>query len=220
MVAILFDLEDTLVQSIGNNEKAILEFRIATRKKLLDLGIPVSVLKNVTKSTLMRNIALEYVEKQYNVRDARQFLLEIDRFLKKYELAWANQSKIFPDTQTTLIKLRELGYKMAVITNTSREAAKLMLSIHGITDFFELIITREDVKKLKPDPEGILLALKMLDEQDFFFVGDLVHDLNAAKKAGGKCIIVNRTFTEKLDFRADYTVQSLEEIPGLIQNIS
>jgi len=186
----------------------------------LELGIPVSVLKNVTKSTLMRNRALEYVEKEYNVRDARQFLLEIDRFLKKYELAWANQSKIFPDTQTTLIKLRELGYKMAVITNTSRDAAKLMLSIHGISDYFEMIVTRENVKKLKPDPEGILLALKMLNEQDFFFVGDLVHDLNASKKAGGICIIVKRTFIEKLDFQADYTVQSLEEIPGLIQNIS
>ena len=70
MVAILFDLEDTLVQSIGSNEKTILEFRIATKKKLLDLGIPVSVLKNVTKSTLMRNRALEYVEKEYNVRDS------------------------------------------------------------------------------------------------------------------------------------------------------
>lgn len=92
-----------------------------------------------------------------------------------------------------------------------------MLSSHGIADFFEVIVTREDVKKLKPDPEGILLALKRLEARDFFFVGDLVYDSEAAEKAGGKSIIVNRNPSMKLGFPADYIVNSLTEIPRIIQ---
>jgi len=219
MVAVLFDLEGTLVQSIENGQKAIFEFRIKTRKKLVALGIPRGELEGVTTSTLMRNKALEYVEEHFNEREAKRFHLEMDRFLKSYELSWAGRSKIFPDALLALRRLKELGCRMGLITNTSREAANRILPIHGIADFFEVVITREDVKKLKPDPEGILLALKRLKSRNFFFVGDLVHDSQAAEKAGGVSIIVNRNPLKKLEFHADYVVKSLMEIPSLIQNL-
>jgi len=108
---------------------------------------------------------------------------------------------------------------MGLITNTSREAADRILYIHSIKNFFEVVITREDTEKLKPDPEGILLALRRLKARDFVFVGDLVHDSQAAEKAGGKSIIVNRDPSKKLEYHADYIVKSLDEIPNLIQHL-
>ena len=98
MVVVLFDLEGTLVQSIEDDQEAILEFRIKTREKLMTLGIPCSELEGVTTSTLMRNKALEYVKEHFNEKEAKRFHREVDRFLKSYELAWANRSKIFSDT--------------------------------------------------------------------------------------------------------------------------
>jgi len=218
MVVILFDLEGTLVQSIENDQEAILEFRIKTREKLLQLGIPSSELEGVTKSTLMRNKALEYVKEHLDEREDKRFHLEMDNFLKGYELRWADSSRIFPDTLPALRKLKRLGYKMGLITNTSREAAIRILSMHGIETFFEVVVTREDVKKLKPDPEGILLALKRLNTRDFVLVGDLIHDSKATEKAGGVSIIVNRNPSKKLEFRANYVISSLMEIPDLIQH--
>ncbi len=220
MVVILFDLEGTLVQSIENDQEAILEFRIETREKLLQLGIPSSELEGVTKSTLMRNKALEYVSEHLDEREARRFHLEMDNFLKGYELRWADSSRIFPDTLPALRKLKRLGYKMGLITNTSREAAIRILSMHGIETFFEVVVTREDVKKLKPDPEGILLALKRLNTRDFVLVGDLIHDSKATEKAGGMSIIVNRNPSKKLEFHANYVISSLIEIPDLIQHLT
>jgi len=219
MVVVLFDLEGTLVQSIEEDQEAILEFRIETREKLLKLGIPSRELEGVTTSTLMRNKALEYVGEHFGEREAKRFHLRMDMFLKSYELDWADRSRIFPDTLPALRKLRRLGYKMGVITNTSREAADRMLSMHGIADFFEVVITREDVKKFKPDPEGILLALERLNARDFFFVGDLVHDSRATEKADGISIIVNRSPSKKLDFHADHVVRSLRGVPSLIRRI-
>ena len=216
MVVVLFDLEGTLVQSIENDQKAIDEFRKKTREKLLELGIPFSELKELTSSTLMLNKAIDYVEENLREKNAKRFHREIDRFLKKYQLSWADQSKIFPETLSALRKSKELGYKMGIITNTSKEAANRIFSIHGISNFFEVVITREDVMKLKPDPEGILLALKKLDAQDFYFVGDLVHDSRATEKVNGTSIIVNRKPKRKLEFHADYVIRSLIEIPSLI----
>ena len=220
MIVVLFDLEGTLVQSVEVDREAILEFRVKTREKLLALGIPSKELEGVTKSTLMRNKAAEYVEEHFSKEEAKRFHLEMDRFAGRFELSWAQRSQIFPDTIPMLRRLRELGYRMGVITNTSREAANRILGAHCLRDFFEVVITREDVKKLKPDPEGILLALKRLNARDFVFVGDLIHDSKAAENAGGKSIIVNRSSSVKLEFHADYVAESLTEIPALISRVS
>lgn len=95
-----------------------------------------------------------------------------------------------------------------------------MLSIHRIAEFFQVLIAREDVKRLKPDPEGIRLAIKALNALEFFFVCDLLHDHRAAKEAGGRSIIVNRNPSKELKFHAHYVVKSLIEVPDLIQRLA
>ena len=218
MVVVLFDLEGTLVQTIEDDEEAIHEFRTRTREKLLELGIPRSKLEGSMTSAPMRNRALEYVKQHFSEKQASRFHTEMDRFQKTYELSWAGNSKIFPDTLPALRKLKSLGYRMGVVTNTSREAAARELSMHGIDAFFEVVITREDMKMLKPDPEGLLLALRKLNVEDFVFVGDLAHDSRAARRAGGISIIVNRKSSDKPKVQADHVVKSLREIPTIIRH--
>jgi len=217
MVVILFDLEGTLVQSLEADERAVVESRIKTKEKLIELGIPRSELEDITRSTLMRKKAVEYVEQRFSPNEAKQFHIDLDKFLKNYELLWAEGSKIFRDTLPTLRVLRSLGYRIGLVTNTSTEAANRMLSIHSIADFFEVVITRENVKQIKPDPEGTILALKRLKTQDFFFVGDLVYDSEAAKTAGGKVIIINRNPSRNVEFYADHVVNALTEVPEIIE---
>lgn len=220
MVVVLFDLDGTLAQTIEDDEEAIQEFRTRTKEKLLELGIPRSKLEGSMTSAPMRNRALEYVKQHFNEKEANRFHAEMDRFQKTYELSWAENSKIFPDTLPALRELKSLGYKMGVVTNTSREAAARELSMHGIDAFFEVVITREDMKMLKPDPEGLLLALRKLNVKDFVFVGDLAHDSRAARRAGGISIIVNRESSDKPKVQADHVVKSLREIPTLIRRLA
>ncbi len=220
MIAVLFDLEGTLVQTIEDDEEAIQEFRTRTREKLLELGIPRRELEGSTTSAPMRNRALEYVSQHFNEEQAKRFHTEMDRFQKAFELSWAENSKIFPDTLPALRELKSLGYMMGVVTNTSREAAAGELSMHGIDAFFEVVITREDMKLLKPDPEGLLLALRRLNVEDFIFVGDLAHDSEAAGRAGGTSIIVKRKPSNKPEFQAGHVVKSLTEIPTLIRRLA
>jgi HAD superfamily hydrolase (TIGR01549 family) len=217
MVAILFDLEGTLVQSMEGNSRYIKKFKEAISKKLILLGISPDNLKGIQTSALMQNKAFEIVEETFNYKDAQNFHLELDEFLKKYEMNWAVQSKVFPDTVAALRKLR--NYKLGIVTNTSRQAAELMLLKHKIKDFFGVVITRNDVKKLKPHPEGIRIAIEYLNQSDFLFVGNSSYDARAAKEAGGRVIIVKRELTKVLKFCPDFVVASLSEIPQLMSEV-
>jgi len=189
----------------------------------------------------MRNNASEYVEKNFAKTDAERFRQRMEEFLSRYELDSAMKSQLFPETMQTLKKLKELGTKLGLVTNTSAKAVNTVFQNHGLKNCFDAVVTRENVKKLKPDPEGILLAVKKLGATSCFMVGDLVLDILAAKGAKVKAIIVRRN-PEQLDpqdllkslpaelleqgkrlledgedLQADYVVQSLSEAPAIVQ---
>jgi HAD superfamily hydrolase (TIGR01549 family) len=213
-VAVLFDLEETLVETPWISHVA--EFRTATRKRLLTLGIPQNVLEGVERSTVMRNKAVEYVQGRFAEPEQETFVHEMERFLKAYELDAAHNSKLFPETVPTLEKLRAMNVSMGLVTNTSREAVDIDFRLHGIGGYFSSVVTRERVTKLKPDPEGIILAAKELGAKRFFMVGDLALDVHASKAANAICIIVKRSHGDALNLNPDYYVESLSEVPAIV----
>jgi HAD superfamily hydrolase (TIGR01549 family) len=205
------------------------------------LGIPKRVLEGIERSTMMRNRASEYAKQSFGKTEAERFRLGMNKFLRSYEQDSARKSRLFSDTIPALRELKRLGAKMALVTNTSAEAVNVVFQEHKLKRYFTVVITRENVERLKPDPEGILLAVKRLGVDRFFMVGDLVLDVLAAKRANGKCILVRRpeqsasqdpytalpaelmanakeALNKGSDFGADYTIQSLAEIPTIIQN--
>lgn len=217
MTAVLFDLEDTLIQTPWSDFQHVKEFRRKTREKLITLGIPSSILEGIERATLMRNKSYEYAEKNFSRTEKERFHHELEEFLTKYELESAKNSKLFPDAIPTLQELKKLGLKIGLVTNTSVKAVNIVFELHGLGEYFDVIVTREKVKQLKPNPEGVLLAVKMLGVKDFFMVGDLLFDVLAAKNANGTAIFVKRDFQEKDEAPADYIVHSLKEIPTIIK---
>ena len=235
---VLFDLEDTLIQTPWSDPRLVTKFRQETKKKLIDLGIPSAVLKGIERSTIMRNKASEYVGRKLDEEEASRFKLEIDDFLTRYEQDSARKSELFPDTIPTLEKLQKNEVRIGLVTNTSIKVVKAVFENFDLERFFEVVITRENVRRMKPDPEGILLALEQLGANGFFMAGDLIFDVIAAKSANGVAILVIRpeqSNTQHLykglpteiertmqihssnDLQADYTIESLIEIPKIIQ---
>ncbi|MEA4912405.1 MAG: HAD family phosphatase [Oscillospiraceae bacterium] len=51
------------------------------------------------------------------------------------------------------------GCKTAIVTTASRKNVEDILQYFGRAALFDLLVTQEDVKKVKPDPEGFLLAM-------------------------------------------------------------
>jgi HAD superfamily hydrolase (TIGR01509 family) len=85
-----------------------------------------------------------------------------------------------------LADLKRRGFKLAVATNSIRATAVALLSYSGILEFFDVIVSNEDVSSPKPDPEIYLLASTMLglETQDCLVIEDNHYGVTAAVSAG------------------------------------
>jgi HAD superfamily hydrolase (TIGR01549 family) len=62
-----------------------------------------------------------------------------------------------------LDRLREAGFAMGIVTGKGRRSADISLQAWGLDRYFDVVITGDDVSRPKPDPEGILSAMKQLE---------------------------------------------------------
>ncbi len=227
-LVVLFDLEDTLVETPWADRQHVLEFRRETRSRLVELGIPEDLLAPIERSTLMRNVAEEYANAHFSLSARTRYHEDLAKFLSGYEMDSAEKSVLFPDAIPTLKELRRNRTRIGLVTNTSRIAVNRILEKNDFSKLLDCVVTRDDVSKLKPDPEGIILAAQILRTKSFYMVGDLMLDVLAAKKAGGKALLLRRgghghpSESAPIEYneapqKADYVISSLREIPKIIQ---
>lgn len=130
-------------------------------------------------------------------------------------------------------KLGELSglYPLALLTSAYRSDTELILEISGLKKYFEIVVTGTDVKKHKPDPEGILLINEawnyLWDGErkillpDIVMIGDAEKDIIASKEAGAKSIAIPSEYTKNNDFsNADAVLYSISMVtPELINRL-
>ncbi len=82
--------------------------------------------------------------------------------------------------------------RLAVVSGTWRENVEAVLTASNLRDAFELIVGKDDVQAVKPDPEAYLLALERLKLKpaDAIAVEDSPSGLHAARAAGIPVIAV------------------------------
>jgi HAD superfamily hydrolase (TIGR01549 family) len=93
---------------------------------------------------------------------------------------------LYDGVVSMLKRLKSANKKIALITTSRREAVAAVLVHHELINLFDVIITGDDVKAHKPDPEGILAAVEQfgLQKSEVVMIGDTDKDLGAAKNAG------------------------------------
>ncbi|HEX8210659.1 MAG TPA: HAD-IA family hydrolase [Longimicrobium sp.] len=127
----------------------------------------------------------------------------------------------YPGAEEVLSELQRRGVPLAIVTSRLRHATLRGLDICGLSRHFEVIITPEDVRNAKPDPEPVLLALERLGvpAAEALFVGDSPHDVAAGRAAGTRTAGVlwgpfpRRTLEEA---GADFLLQRQDEVLGLV----
>lgn len=84
-----------------------------------------------------------------------------------------------------LIKCREKGLRLGVVTADSTDTAELHLRWLGILDYFDVIIGYDQVKNSKPHPESVHAACAKLglSPNDCAVIGDSNGDMQMAKNA-------------------------------------
>ena len=115
---------------------------------------------------------------------------------EEYNARIERSSTISQATRDLVHQLHAAGLKLGVVTGASRLQVIPALKRAGLLDLFGVVVTDEDVRIGKPDPEGFLLAAKDLGLENPERVAafeDSVPGLGAVKAAGMIAICVAGT---------------------------
>lgn len=93
-----------------------------------------------------------------------------------------------------IIECLKKDYKIALVTTASKKNTIEILKYTNKTDLFDLILTSEDIKKTKPNPEGFLLAMHKfaVGPEDCIIFEDSEVGIEAAKKTNSSVVKIER----------------------------
>lgn len=117
----------------------------------------------------------------------------------------------------TLRLLKARGMKMAIVSTKRNATIRRGLELMGVSDVFDEIISLDEVKHPKPDPEPILLALERLgvSAEEALMIGDNSHDIEGGKNAGVRTAGVAWSIKGEAflaGFEPDYMLQHISDL--------
>ena len=131
---------------------------------------------------------------------------------------------LFPGVYDMLHKLKDLGYRMAVVTSRLGESTREGLRRFGIDDVFETVITADDTSAHKPDPEPANIALKKLgvSPEEAVMVGDTKMDIGCAKNAGITAVLVGWTMAivDEAEYKPDHIIDKADDLIALLEELN
>ncbi len=126
-------------------------------------------------------------------------------------------TRLLPGAVELLSALKGAGVHTAIVSTKPGDTIRQILAHQGRLELVELIIGWDEVSRVKPDPEGLNLALARfgLEPGQALFCGDTVIDAATAQAGGcGFCAVLNGT-TPREAFRAYPHVYIAEDLAGL-----
>lgn len=113
-------------------------------------------------------------------------------------------------------------YLMGIVTSSRKDHFDLIHKPLGILKYFDFILTAEDYKKFKPDPEPYLLAVEKSGflNHECLAIEDSERGLISAKAAGIHCFVIPSELTFNGNFlTADKVLENISELPAELSRI-
>ena len=205
----LFDFDYTL----ANAEKGII---IGYRNVLQKHGHP-----EVSDDDIRRTIG-------YTIEDSFAMLCGIEdkavlqeyrrEYIKEGETHMTANTYLFPLAIPVIKELRSRGKKIGIISTKLGYGIVEALEKYGIMSMFDVIVGGDDVKKPKPDPQGMLLAAEKLGvkKKEILYIGDSTVDALTAKNAGVSFAAVLTGMTTESDLEGLPKLMVMTDLSGLL----
>lgn len=135
---------------------------------------------------------------------------ELMRFYDQRFPEYTKFSSCEPGSKLILERLRTLGKKIAIASNSSTIVVNDLLKHAGLSTYPDLVVGVDQVKQGKPEPDLLLRAAELfkLQRSDVFYIGDSIFDAEAAKAAAIFFVGYKRP--------GDLSIQSFDELSGLL----
>lgn len=172
---VLFDLDGTLVNT--------LPAMVATFNAVLSpvLGRPIPDAEIVSRL----GPPLVEIFRQYRPEQAAELT---QAYVETYESLHRTYARSYPGVPEVLAELHRRGCRVGVVTSKRRGASISTLVAFGLDRYVEVLVAEEDVPRLKPDPEPVRQAARLLGvpPNTALMVGDSPGDIGAARAAGAR----------------------------------
>ena len=219
--AVLFDLDNTLVDFVGMKRKA----SKAAAYAMVEAGLKEDrdlLAKDLFEFYLWYwieadNAFEEFLKKKYGKADVRVLAAGVNAYLKEKYL----HLYPYPGVKETLTELKKKGLKLAVVSDGTRLKAWMRLNEAGIDRFFDIVVTHEDTCKKKPCKEPFLSACERLEvrPEECLFIGDWPErDIAGAKAVGMKTVLARYGLVASDDGtnKADYEIKEIKDVLEII----
>ncbi len=215
---VIFDFDGVITDS------EILHLR-AFNKVLAQYGIKIT-----TKDYYKDYLGLTDVDCLTLVADRNQIGLDdegIKNLVKQknqiFEELAKTEGQIIEGVRDLLQMLKQNNVPMAICSGALRAEIELILEQAKLRDFFTVIVSAEQVKKGKPNPDGFLLTLQKLNHppsadqspilaEQCIVIEDSHWGLEAAKAAGMHTIAVTNSYDPNQLAMAEKIVVRLDEL--------
>ena len=119
-----------------------------------------------------------------------------------------------PEVPDSLDRLREAGFRLATLTNSTQEVAEAQIENAGLADRFEQILSADTAKRVKPAPAPYRMAARALEipERGMRLVVAHAWDVAGALRAGCAAAFVARQPFDPLVERPDLVGADLAEV--------
>lgn len=204
--AVFLDWDGTLLNSFEADCAAYLEmFR--------SMGIPWG------RKELARHYSPDWYKVYRAARLGRGRWEEADRIWRRSYSR--HNPKLVTGARVVLRKLLR-RYELGLVTSGNRSRVAGQLRALRLTALFTARVYHEDVRRRKPHPEALLIALRRmgLPAASSVFVGDSPEDVEMARRAGVRSVGIPGSFPTAKRLRAsqpDILLTSLLELPELLE---
>ncbi|MEM0321487.1 MAG: HAD family phosphatase [Thermoprotei archaeon] len=205
--AILFDMDGTIINNIYPFAQAKAEILATLRAHGLD--VPDNIYGSIAN-------LLEWL-KHTQMGNHTRIRGEVLSILLKYDLESAGGAKLRRGVLSLLKWLKIEEYRVGLVSNSSISVVTTVLKSKRVNRFFDVVITREAVDRMKPYPDMVLLACEKLGVQpsNALVVGDSWVDVEAALAAGASTVYFNPRNT-KIHLHPTYEIYKITQLPQIL----
>jgi len=138
-------------------------------------------------------------------------------YQRRSEDIMPHMTTFYPPAPGVVRLLKDKGLRLAIVSSAYRSRIELTLDKAGLRPDFEVIMGYEDVSAAKPDPSGLLEAIRRLDmpAQQCVYVGDHVVDGEAAQRGGVPFVGVLSGTTQLEALEGFPHIAILDDLSGL-----
>lgn len=225
---VIFDLDGTLIDSNGIHNYLDIELvhSLGNKKNSAEiLKERDEFIKNNTTGDIYLNFC-NYLSTKYNSDLSGKEILQYRRELSK---KLSKDIKYKPDADKIIKYLKNQNIKLALATVSRKETINIYINENiknkcNIKDYFDLIVTKDDVKFKKPNPEvynKIIRFFQIDDLSKCIVIEDSLTGVLAAKNANLDVMVIYDKYSdkdrEKINELADYKISNYKELINLFE---